>query len=349
MLSFSHGVIMGIIYYLVPDLHRRQLSLRGLFRAIKQGRGWHYCQENLLVKPKPVGGIKVMYQHCQLLTQLGYQAYPLLMGKYHGNFFDYDVKTKKIKEIGYQLSDSDIVVSPEFLPYLGLQFSQAKKIIFNQSQSWLYHQQRVKAVDRDKDFLALGYDNIICCSDYLTDLLQQYTGLQATTITNGIDHHRFCPRPEKRISRRVLALAGKNTPQLQTILELAKKRDFSFRIVDGLSESMLIDEYQQADIFLAIAYPEGFCLPPLEAMHCGCVVVGFTGGGGNEYMVDGYNALTAADGDCQAVVDCLARLEHDIQFKETLRKASQESCKKYSLARTQRQLHHFYQPLLEPE
>lgn len=37
-------------------------------------------------------------------------------------------------------------------------------------------------------------------------------------------------------------------------------------------------------LFLSTGFPEGFGLPPLEAMACGCVPVGCTGFGGWEYM-----------------------------------------------------------------
>jgi glycosyltransferase involved in cell wall biosynthesis len=39
-----------------------------------------------------------------------------------------------------------------------------------------------------------------------------------------------------------------------------------------------------AHIFLGTGFPEGFALPPLEAMAAGCVPVGFGGLGGFEYM-----------------------------------------------------------------
>ena len=38
------------------------------------------------------------------------------------------------------------------------------------------------------------------------------------------------------------------------------------------------------DLFLSTGFPEGFALPPLEAMATGCVPVGFSGLGGFEYM-----------------------------------------------------------------
>jgi glycosyltransferase involved in cell wall biosynthesis len=37
-------------------------------------------------------------------------------------------------------------------------------------------------------------------------------------------------------------------------------------------------------LFLAAGFPEGCPLPPLEAMACGCVVVGYAGCGGYDYL-----------------------------------------------------------------
>jgi glycosyltransferase involved in cell wall biosynthesis len=39
-------------------------------------------------------------------------------------------------------------------------------------------------------------------------------------------------------------------------------------------------------MFLALGYPEGLSLPPLEAMKSGCIVLGYSGYGGLEYMRD---------------------------------------------------------------
>jgi glycosyltransferase involved in cell wall biosynthesis len=48
--------------------------------------------------------------------------------------------------------------------------------------------------------------------------------------------------------------------------------------VGSVSPEQLIREYQAADIFLIPSYHEGFCVPVLEALSCGCIVVGYDAG-----------------------------------------------------------------------
>ncbi len=62
------------------------------------------------------------------------------------------------------------------------------------------------------------------------------------------------------------------------------------------SREKVAEELKKSNIFLNIGYPEGFPFPPLEAMACGCIVVGYTGGGGNEFMIDGETALLLMTG-----------------------------------------------------
>lgn len=49
--------------------------------------------------------------------------------------------------------------------------------------------------------------------------------------------------------------------------------------------------YQTSDIFISTSWWEGFGLPPLEAMACGCAVITSKSGGVNEYAVDNSNCL----------------------------------------------------------
>lgn len=336
---------MGTIYYLIPDIHKKEFKIKDCLKAIVTGQGIAYFKNKVFRRHKPVGGIKVMYQHCMMLKELGYDAYPLIMGKYVGNFFGYDLKLKYIKDVGFNLNKDDVVVSPEFLPYLGLNFEDCIKVLFNQSQSWRYFANKLKENDLGKNYHELGYDYVINCSEYLREMLKSKTGDSSTAITNGIDQNKFFPLPHKRIKNRVLTLSRKNSELIDGIIKAARNLDFEFKVVDGLTEDELIDEYQKADIFMATGYPEGLPLPQLEAMNCGCVVIGFSGGGGDEYMIDNSTALVAADGDSEGILDKLKMIEYDHDFKEKVRTKGLEKAHQYNLENTSEMLNKFFQKL----
>jgi glycosyltransferase involved in cell wall biosynthesis len=340
------SIDMATVYYLIPDIHKPNLNLRSLFHGVRDWGLREYLKHRVFVKHKPVGGIKVMYQHCLMLNQLGIKAIPLRLGDYEGNFFNYDVVTAHIKDVGYELNADDVIVCPEVNLYLGLQFAGCRRVLFNQSQSWRYIDARLRPEDTGKNYLELGYDYTINCSEHLSEMLQLKLGMTSYAVTNGIDQTRFFPIPQKRVAKRVLALSRKHPEDIQNIISMTAHLGFDFQIVDGLTEDELILKYQKADIFLATGYPEGLPLPPLEAMNCGCVVVGFTGGGGQEYMLDGDTALVAGDGDCQAVASKLELLL-DITFKEKMRDAGFNKAQQYTLDNTKEMLSAFYQDILK--
>lgn len=331
---------MGKIYYLIPDLCKREINLRNFLRSILKGYLKAYVRDKIISKHVPVGGIKVIYQHCQILKELGYEAYPLIMGSYIGNFFGYELDLKHIRDIGFKLNPGDVVVSTEFAPYEGLAFTGATNILF--LQNWANLEGRLKQEDVGKSYLDLGYDYVITCGQYCTEMILNKMGISSTTITNGIDQTRFINDDNKRIPGRVLALSRKNPDDLKKIISYFDGDSVDFRIVDGLTQNQLIQEYQQADIFLAIGYPEGFSLPPLEAMSCGCAVVGFTGKGGNEFMINEQTALVAEDGDCETAAKQLKRLLQDEQMKETIRTNGINKARQYSLENTKALLNDFY-------
>ena len=336
---------MATIYYLIPDLHKKEFKVRDCLKSVLKGKGMAYFKNKVFRQHKPVGGIKVMYQHCLMLQELGYKAYPLIMGDYVGNFFGYDIELKHINDIGYELSSEDVVVSPEFLPYLGLRFKNCIKVLFNQSQSWRYYEGKLDKADVGKNYLELGYDHVINCSDHLRKMLKVKMNLDSVAITNGIDQSKFFPIPEKRIRGRVLALSRKHPEHIQRIISASSKLNFDFYVVDGLSEDELINEYQQADIFLATGYPEGLPLPQLEAMSCGCVVIGFSGGGGDEYMINNVTSLVSEDGDCADVIKRLRVLEKNESLKEIIRQNGYEKAFEYTMANTEKMLSDFYSKL----
>lgn len=335
------------IYYLIPDLQRKlPFSIKALFRHILKGGASLYIYKCIFQVQKPIGGVKVIYQHCMLLRELGFNAVPVLMGNYHGNFFDFDIPTVKYHDVINQIDSEDIVVATEFRPYEGLIFKSARKILF--LQNWMGLTKWLRVEDKRKDYLQLGYENVITCSKFCSEYIFTHMKISASTITNGIDLKLFVPMSEKRVTNRILAMSRKNPEDLRKIRKLLVGHDYEIKVVDGLTQNQLINEYQSADIFIATGYPEGFSLPPLEAMACGCLVVGFTGGAGREFMINDETALVAEDGDCHAVADILIRLMSENDKKEKIRIKGIDKAKEYGLENTKSELESFYTKLLKP-
>ncbi|WP_417535530.1 glycosyltransferase family 4 protein [Methylophaga sp.] len=279
-----------------------------------------------------------------MLNQAGYRAYPVLMGEYHGNFFGFDVLTMSYQQALEKMSKNDIVVATEFSPYQAFLFPAQTKVLFLQNlvglRRWL------KPEDKGKNYLELGYDQVMTCSDFCSDYVEKDMGITVTTVTNGIDLNVFLPNAESRVEHRILAMSRKNPHDLASIQKGMKKHGIDIRVVDGLTQGELIKEYQAADIFIATGYPEGFSLPPIEAMACGAVVVGFTGGAGGEFMIHQKTALVAEDGDAQQVVRHLLTLIKDSTLKERIRNEGLIKSREYGLDELQSNLVAFYQKLL---
>jgi len=54
--------------------------------------------------------------------------------------------------------------------------------------------------------------------------------------------------------------------------------------IHGVSEAKAAEIMRESLVFLSFGYPEGFPLPPLEAMASGCLTIGYQGMGGAEYF-----------------------------------------------------------------
>ena len=77
----------------------------------------------------PIGGIKVIYKHVDILNQIGYDAYV-----YHDvNMFRCTWFRNTTRIVYYlDINDHDIIVVPETMAHLIFRF-KCKKIIFNQN------------------------------------------------------------------------------------------------------------------------------------------------------------------------------------------------------------------------
>lgn len=90
--------------------------------------------------------------------------------------------------------------------------------------------------------------------------------------------------------------------------------------------------YRQAQAYLLTSRYEGFGLPLLEAMACGCAVV--TSNAGSLLEVAGDDVLTFAPDDWKAMGDTLARLLTNSDFRQAQRLVSLQRATAYSWKQT---------------
>jgi len=114
----------------------------------------------------------------------------------------------------------------------------------------------------------------------------------------GIDQLLF--HPEVKSSRTIAFMPRKHKAEARVVMGMLHARgvldDWKVIEIDALSEQEAAAALRRATIFISFSHLEGFGLPAAEAMACGCIVVGFDGRGGREFLRSGFG-FPVDDGD----------------------------------------------------
>ncbi|NLQ06430.1 glycosyltransferase family 4 protein [Cylindrospermopsis raciborskii] len=86
----------------------------------------------------------------------------------------------------------------------------------------------------------------------------------------------------------------------------------------------------QSDIFIVTSWWEGFGLPGLEAMACGCAVITTRNGGCNEYAVDKVNCLMYEPKDVQQLTKLILELSHNEPLRKEISKSGIKTSQDHS-------------------
>jgi hypothetical protein len=123
--------------------------------------------------------------------------------------------------------------------------------------------------------------------------LAQATGVAPPLLRPGIDLARFSPPAARPAAPpvRVAWMPRKNSAQGRMVIDFLAARQarglcppLAWVEIAGQDPAGVADLLRSCHLFLVTGFPEGCPLPPLEAMACACLPVGFTGFGGHDYM-----------------------------------------------------------------
>lgn len=171
-----------------------------------------------------------------------------------------------------------------------------------------------------------GYNMLnIVVSNWLKKIVDKYSKTPSFLVSNCIDSKIFYNKRMKRIPHSIVfhyrdasykgcMYAIKAIEQLKEIykdltvnvISVTKKLpafpDY-FNSYICIKPEEVADINNRSEIFMCSSIKEGFGLPGLEAMACGCILVSSTYDGVLEYAVDNYNALLVPSKDADALVE----------------------------------------------
>jgi glycosyltransferase involved in cell wall biosynthesis len=236
----------------------------------------------------PLGGAKKLYRHVDVLNEAGFSAYIVHeKSGFRCQWFKNQTPVLYMDNLPPGIRPDYLVLGESLGPKLADLCRGVKKVIFNQNAYFTFmfyplDQSRFPSPYFDPEIAGC----LTVSDDNRTYLEYAFPGLTVHRIHNAVDPSVFSCSPKKR--RRIAFMTRKNASHLTQVINLLKfrgaLRDYELTPIDNVTEEEVAAIMRDASIFLSFGYPEGFSLPPAEAMACGCVVIGYDGLGGREFF-----------------------------------------------------------------
>jgi FkbM family methyltransferase len=301
------------------DLWLRALQFNKL-TAIPQQNNWKNSLEGRIHKSKspkfrlifflapfsvPFGGVATIVEHVRILVDNGISAWIAMSEQPAQDFYQTDVSTI-IYNNSLDVTEHDICIFPEgLLGYMRVvKGSPARRLMLCQNYYYLPFTE-----NPELGFDEYQLDGVIatCVANraYLEDI---YKLKDVPLIPYAIDttvYHRKLKKI-RQIAFMPRKLVGDIVFIRHNFLRMFPEySDVPWIAIDKMPKHQVANVLAQSAIFLSLSDKDPLGLPPLEAMASGCVVAGFHGGGGLEYMTPA-NGWWADTGDWRACVNGLA-------------------------------------------
>lgn len=137
--------------------------------------------------------------------------------------------------------------------------------------------------------------------------------------------------------RRICYFGRKKGDRAELVLHMLRTRGnvsgWEVLNMDGMTDTDVGATMRSSAIFLSFSELEGFGSPPLEAMACGCLVIGFAGAGGREYF-DTHHTLEVDDDE---ILGFAASVEYAIRQGKPLHEDKRRRASAWALAHYSRE------------
>jgi hypothetical protein len=261
---------------------------------------------------RPSGGIRKHYRCVDVLNAAGISAAVVHHSKrFRCDWFSNETRVVAAREV--TVSSTDVIIVPEIygasictLP------AGVRQVILNQNVYVTLPYLASGALDATAPYL----DNpnlvaVAAVSDQNAELLRYaFPELTVHRIRWSLDPELYYPAaglPGRRLSFMPRRRAD-DSAQVIALLRLRGVLDgWEVEGIADRTESEVARIMRSCRLFLSFSEREGLGLPPLEAIACGCLVVGFTGYAGVEYFRHPF-ATAVEDGDIGMFASAVERL-----------------------------------------
>jgi len=234
--------------------------------------------------PQVLGGVRQTYRHVDVLNENGFDAVVVHRKKgFKPKWFAHQT------HVTYEpltLGKSDIAVYPEIWgPAITQEHPKIRKAVLNQNSYYSF------VANPLRKRLVVPYTSpqviatIVVSEDSKKYLQHVFPKMPVHRIRYSIDPNLYCP--EQKI-RQICVMPRKNEADVKQVLHILNLRGalkgWKVVLVDGFSEAKAAAVMRESAVFLSFAGLEGFGLPSCEALQCRCIVCGYTGFAGEEFM-----------------------------------------------------------------
>jgi hypothetical protein len=238
----------------------------------------------------PISGIKVLYRHVDILNRNGFQAAIVHRKKgFRCTWFENQTRVEYQQRLNPD--PFDFAVIPEIYgPRLAEEIPTAKKVVFNQNayltfRGYAFHPQDLTTAYRDPSVVAA----MVVSEDSREYLSYVFPDLKVVRVHTSVDAAKFHFRKLADKHRHISFIMRKREDDAQQVINILKQRGtlsgWDISAIHNQTENQIAEILEDSMIFLSFGYAEGCPLPPLEAMFCGNLVVGYHGYGGREYFL----------------------------------------------------------------
>ncbi len=235
--------------------------------------------------PQPSGGTKTLYRHVHQLRQLGFDA--AIVHQKRGFVLTWHPYQAPVIWLEDQpkFGPADICVFPEVMvDYVRqTQNFRGKRVVI--ALSWAPAYNRLRPGERWQD---LGITHVLTKSVVIQRYLQWGMDLSATLVTEYVDPARYFYAPTQKKPQ--IAYLTRKDPSGDWLQGIFQRKgppltSYTWLPLRNMDEASYAQHLRASAIYLVTTLQEGMHVSVLEAMACGCLVVGYAGVGGNAYMI----------------------------------------------------------------